>query len=705
MVTSLKAGPSFYLNEYTIIQSSGETAEPVHTADAASVAVDVVTDGKETASMIPTDLKTTKGTRQQIGPGAEGEQETVIYVEPIVDGVTPTALGFKRLEQTVTELQQRFQALEELSTNPELVERLKGKITDPLTDVWQIISITKRLDASEQGIDKLTTMVQDILKGDKQIVAAGDTSEFETRITNLETALDAMDNTLKNLQVIASGADGEEESRDTSSPKDDAQQPSQRISLSQLLGGINITEMHETLVSLKKEVSNIHADLNAIKETISQAPTETTTQAQQEAADTQLEVAEEGTPAHPETPTQPKTSPKHAAQDKPEETTPKQKEAQAETRPDSEAPTDINERLTKLEKDVQCLKEKIDSAPMAGIGRSAELDELVAKIQGIQSEMQKLNQTADRLIDDRENREIHLTALLEQVELLKTIKADREDLEDALADKADAQAINRKVSYDQFDAACDDLAQGLEDAISKLGKQESIWQQALDEVQKEIEGKVDKIEITPLKDFVSTRLKSLQEKLKNVAKMRQEEEAAGTKKMLRDVQCISCDKNVVMKMEDINKLKMEPLPCTVSMKPYLTYELDQVRKQHKRLPHSRNMIQFEAALQEEARKQKSARSDTLVKTPRDHLCNRYCGGSHTVTTPQQRVMRMGHFLTQWGPEIVQLTEGTIKGTDGKMYKSRPMPGKFDVCGPTYCENGSGEAQPTKEKSQEGSART
>lgn len=31
------------------------------------------------------------------------------------------------------------------------------------------------------------------------------------------------------------------------------------------------------------------------------------------------------------------------------------------------------------------------------------------------------------------------------MELLKTIKADREDLEDALADKADAQAINRKV--------------------------------------------------------------------------------------------------------------------------------------------------------------------------------------------------------------------------------------------------------------------
>ena len=125
--------------------------------------------------------------------------------------------------------------------------------------------------------------------------------------------------------------------------------------------------------------------------------------------------------------------------------------------------------------------------------------------------------------------------IIEQIELLKTIKADKEDLEDALADKADAQAVNRKVSHDQFDSTCDDLARGLEDAIIKLGQQESIWQQALDEVQREIEGKLDKIEISPLKDFVNDRLKNLQEKLKSLAEMKRESEAAGTKKMLRQV--------------------------------------------------------------------------------------------------------------------------------------------------------------------------
>ena len=34
---------------------------------------------------------------------------------------------------------------------------------------------------------------------------------------------------------------------------------------------------------------------------------------------------------------------------------------------------------------------------------------------------------------------------LEQIEFLKTVKASKEDLEDALADKADTQTVNRKV--------------------------------------------------------------------------------------------------------------------------------------------------------------------------------------------------------------------------------------------------------------------
>lgn len=70
-----------------------------------------------------------------------------------------------------------------------------------------------------------------------------------------------------------------------------------------------------------------------------------------------------------------------------------------------------------------------------------------------------------------------------------------------------------------------------------------------------------------------------------------------------------------MKTEEVGRFRAEPLPCTISMKPYLTYQLDQVRKQQRKLPHSRNMIQFETAMREEIKKIKP-KEEMLAKSPR-----------------------------------------------------------------------------------------
>lgn len=51
----------------------------------------------------------------------------------------------------------------------------------------------------------------------------------------------------------------------------------------------------------------------------------------------------------------------------------------------------------------------------------------------------------------------------------------------------------------------------------------------------------------------------------------------------RNVQCISCDKDVVMRKEMDPSLFPQPyaLPPSRSMGPYLAYELDALRKQQK----------------------------------------------------------------------------------------------------------------------------
>nr|CAD7404552.1 unnamed protein product [Timema poppensis] len=499
----------------------------------------------------------------------------------------------------------------------------------------------------------------------------------------------------------------------------------------------------------------------------------------------------------------------------------------------------IQAQISDMEREMGLLLERVNAGiPSMGDAAGqdyAGLSELYSKFQMLQKEVTDVTGKADQLEEEKEQRQMHIEvknetnylanqhcglnklgkfmALIEELSHLRLMKADKEDLEQALQDKADQNAVNRKVSHEQFDAICDELARNLEEALTKLTKQETLHSQAMDDIQREIENKLDKIEISPLKEFVNQKLKSLQERLKALAAMRRDVESAGTKKrLLRHVNCISCDKDVVMRMDEGTPSipAPEPLPPSRSMRPYLTYELDQVRRQQRRLcrssvathfyvcnvqfrnrllrshhqalllpdnfhppplaltsfhwweeldspfgsaslsrrgvgppipihshtndldrdlsalrvksfrrcpgtftrrysarftgrvtflgqrdgtppvsaesglaylkpmsfqpstqlPHSRNMHQLEEVMMEQEMKAKAPKEDPHTKE-HDHLCSRYCGGSHTITTPMQRVARTGHFLKQFGPEAVALSDQ--EACRGLQYKgSRPQ---------------------------------
>ncbi|XP_025833109.1 glutamine-rich protein 2-like [Agrilus planipennis] len=169
-------------------------------------------------------------------------------------------------------------------------------------------------------------------------------------------------------------------------------------------------------------------------------------------------------------------------------------------------------------------------------------------------------------------------------------------MEDALAEKADVCAVNKKVNYDQFEQAYDELTRNIDETLAKLTQQEALWQQTLDEIQNEIANKLDKADLRPLKDYVNAKLKQLQDRLRALAALKRDAEAAGTKsRFLRNVNCISCDKDVIMRKElDTSLFPPKPgLPPTKSMAPYLAYELDALRKQQRCMPQGRDLNQFE----------------------------------------------------------------------------------------------------------------
>ncbi|XP_026481574.1 uncharacterized protein LOC113388408 [Ctenocephalides felis] len=581
--------------------------------------------------------------------------------------------NFQSFAERVASIEEHLRALEELPNNKELLEAVRSGQGNPVAEMWNGISLSKRIEAVESGMNKLTSVMEELAKEytnvnvDLQVVKV-DGSKVELR--------DRLDNIEKRIFDIEQGTVGRPAlggtSEATGSPSG-AATPVSPGAGGAAAGGYQTTD--SMILGLREDLNSVRQDVDAI------AANMKTLTAVGDAARIATS-GEEGTKQMDELRVQ-----LSQGQDLPgaDRLAALEEKLNKYSGMMSGMDTSFNKQMTgfqkqmaDLEKELGAILERINSAglPIGDNQLGQEftgLGELYEKIQILQSDMENINSTATALMDDREQRQQHINALLEQIEFLKTCKADKEDLEDALADKADHHLVNRKVSHDQFDAACDDLSRGLEEALSKLTQQETLWQQALDDVQKEIENKLDKIEISPLKDFVNNKLKALQDRLKALASLKKDSEAAGTKiKLLRNVNCISCDKDVVMRTDEPapSMPVQDSLPPNMSMKPYLTYELDAVRKQQRQLP-GRNMYHFESAIKEDRRLKKAydrSKDDELAKM--NHLCNRYCGGSHTVTTPQQRVTRMGHFLNQWGPEAIQLTEGTIRGSDGKFYKSR-----------------------------------
>lgn len=103
-----------------------------------------------------------------------------------------------------------------------------------------------------------------MMKGDISL-ATNEISKLEEKITHLENSLNNLENVVKNLQVLASeyAAEMEQEiEKEMEGVPEELHPPAaQRISLSELLGGIDIKEMHKDVAMLQEEVNQIKNDL------------------------------------------------------------------------------------------------------------------------------------------------------------------------------------------------------------------------------------------------------------------------------------------------------------------------------------------------------------------------------------------------------------------------------------------------------------
>ncbi|KOB69036.1 Uncharacterized protein OBRU01_14007 [Operophtera brumata] len=205
---------------------------------------------------------------------------------------------------------------------------------------------------------------------------------------------------------------------------------------------------------------------------------------------------------------------------------------------------DLGTRMEDLEALVADYCAKINSMDTGIAELNAHLSDFQSDIKDMIMRQKDLRNTQNSIALDFE-------ALWKQIELLRDIKADREEVADALRDKVGLGALNGIVSLQQFDAVRGDIEKQIATAYDKFNSQETIWQKIIDDLLRELNEKTDWIQVISLKEDINKHLDNFRCRLNTMMEVVGEPKAAAVaKKLHRDLACLCCSTPTDMLLEE-----------------------------------------------------------------------------------------------------------------------------------------------------------
>ncbi|XP_048760460.1 glutamine-rich protein 2-like isoform X1 [Ostrea edulis] len=605
---------------------------------------------------------------------------------------------YHHLEVKVAKMSEQLEKFgDELPTYKELFERgnMDPTSNTPVADVWKYIKIQKKVDANSDGLDELHNLVDGLMKSIKKL-------EQENKRLNDKISGLNIDDLMKRMAELEKKTDEMNEKFSLlPTPEELAQFVTWPVLEDALLG---IKRDWENIQPQERVVVEISSQTDPPSRPVSSRPLSRVSTASSGPSAEVLDVLEKLG----------KLSESHDALTKRVEVL----EAEIKNKLDKDALENLNlsgdlmERLSKL-------KEDLDALAQAREKDSDALSRAQQAILQLQAEVEKLHGTTKDIIEENNNQAQQIQGLVQHCDKLQETKADKEYVQMEVDVKADKKSLDNKVNHSLFDSTTNEINKLIKDILDKLAGHEESWNSAIKKFADDLDGKLDRLELDPLKEWLESRLKALNDKLRRQQTQVEwtEDDAAGIRKQLiQRFHCISCDRPVdLVPTGPVPSLPTNNgLPPTRSPRPYTTFELDQIRQHAKR--GSRNTINFERALAEKqlARMRKSDLKALLVHFGQDieayreqreeaahaafanggevtdyYATSRSCGGSHTTTYPNKRVTRLSHLSHLFREEDgnvfpIYKEEVDVQGADGHIYKGR-MGAKIEARLPTVMQ--------------------
>lgn len=545
---------------------------------------------------------------------------------------------YHNLEVKVAKMSEQLEKFgNELPTYKELFERgnMDPSANTPVADVWKYIKIQKKVDANSDGLDELHNLVDGLMKNIKKL-------EQENKRLNEKIGGLNIDDLLKRLAELEKKTDEMNEKFSLlPTPEELAQFVTWPALEDALLGIKRDWENMQPAERVVVEISS-QTDPNRLKPSrpVSSRPLSRVSTASSGPSAEVLDVLEKLG----------KLSESHDALTKRVEAL----EEEIKNKLDKSALENLNLSGDLLEQ-LSKLKEELDALAQAREKDSDALSRAQQAILQLQAEVEKLHSTTKDIIEENSNRAQQIESLIQHCDKLQETKADKEYVQMEVDVKADKKSLDNKVNHSLFDSTTNEINKMIKDILDKLAGHEASWNSTIKKFADDIDGKLDRLELDPLKEWLESRLKALNDKLRRQQAQVEwtEDDAAGIRKQLiQKFHCISCDRPVdLVPTGPVPSLPTtNGLPPTRSPRPYTTFELDQIRQHAKSFANSGEVTDYYAT-------------------------SRACGGSHTTTYPNKRITRLSHLSHLFREEDgnvypIYKEEVDVQGADGHIYKGR-----------------------------------